>query len=88
MDTLGQLRENRRHGMSAWLAGSTPDGAARWDGDDGRVLAMADIHQMRLDLAADAGTAEQQAAWQTIVAAQAARWDELDAVYEAAKAAL
>ena len=86
--SLKQLRADRRSAMATWLRGATPTGTLRWDGDDGRGLTHADIIQMRLDLADGVGTLAQRALWQTILAAQKAKWAELDAAFEAAKAAL
>ena len=72
MTAIEQLRADRRHALNAWLAGGTPDGSPRWPGDDGRVLYLDEL-----------------AFWpQQIVDAEAARFAELDAAYEAAKAAL
>ena len=69
---IEQLRADRRHALNAWLAGGTPDGSPRWTGDDGRVLYM-----------------DEHAFWPaSIQTAEAAKFAELDAEYEAAKAAL
>ena len=69
---IEQLRANRRHALNAWLVGNTPDGSPRWAGDDGRVLYM-----------------DEYAFWPAAIqTAEAAKFAELDAEYEAAKAAL
>ena len=69
---IEQLRADRRHALNAWLSGATEDGSPRWDGDDGRVL--------RLD---------EYPFWPaSIQTAEAGKFAELDAAYEAAKAAL
>lgn len=37
IDTLQQLRENRRHKLNAWLVGGNGN---RWANDDGRFLKL------------------------------------------------
>lgn len=72
MNTIKQLRADRRHALNGWLAGGTPDGSPRWDGDDGRVLRLDEYPFWPIEI--------QQA--------EAAKFAKLDAEYETAKAAL
>jgi len=84
MTDIEQLRADRMFGLSGWRMGGA-DGSARWSGDDGRALAESDIIWMKLRLAdGDLGT-EQAAKFQTIVDAEQAEFERLDAIYEAAK---
>lgn len=86
-ERLKQLRADRTHALNAWLHGGTLDGSPRWSDDDGRILSMADLLRMRLDLLDPLkGTAQQRATWQKIIDAEIAKWAALDAVYEAQKA--
>ena len=79
-----QLRANRRQAVQGWLSGGAT-GADRWEGDDGRTLSPTDIMWMKLRLADGDLDAAVAAKFQTIVDAEQAEFERLDAIYEAGK---
>jgi len=71
MSALNDLLAQRQYALNAWLSGSTPTGAPRWVGDDGRRLTEASVATSGVVI---------QTAW-------AAKVAEQDAVFRTARAA-
>jgi len=84
MTEIEQLRADRMLALNGWRNGGA-DGSARWDGDDGRALSDADIIWMKLRLADGDLDAAVAAKFRTIVNAEQAEFERLDAIFEAAK---
>jgi len=72
MTTVEQLRQDRRCALNSWLAGGTPDGSPRWEGDDGRILVLAEYQWWSAP----------------VQAAEQSKFAELDAAYNDAKSQL
>ena len=84
MTDTNQLRADRSLALNGWRMGGN-DGSARWSGDDGRALSEADIIWLKLRLNDGDLDAAVAAKYQTIVDAEQAEFNRLDAAYEAAK---
>ena len=90
-EKIRQYRANRLHALWGWYDGG-PVGASRWEGDDptkedAKMLTDKDIMWMKLSLTVGGLNSDTKTKYETIINAQQAEFERLDAIYETEKAA-
>ena len=89
-EKIKQARSDRWFAMNGWRNGG-PDGSARWSGDDpskadAKMLTEMDIIWMKMMLSAGGLNSDTKTKYETIVNAEQAEFERLDAIYDNVKA--